>query len=91
MILKKIFASNKTHMGLLHIHEVLNLIYSSNKIYTVDELKQEIIRNFGEDVYFTSCSENEFDIESMVDFMEQRGKILVQDNKIYPFGEACNH
>lgn len=78
-------------MSLLHIHEVLNLIYSSDKIYTIDELKAEVVRNFGENVSFTSCAENEFEIDDMVHFMQQRGKIRVEDGKIYPFGEACNH
>ena len=78
-------------MSQLHIHEVLNLIYSSDKIYTIDELKEEVIRNFGEDISFTSCSEHEFEIDEMVNFMQQRGKIQVEGGKIYPFGEACNH
>ena len=78
-------------MGLLHIHEVLNIIYNTDKRFTIDELKQEVINNFGEDISFTSCSENEFEISEMVDFMLQRGKIQLQGDKIYPFGEACNH
>ena len=78
-------------MGLLHIHEVLNIIYGSDKIYTVEELKQEVIDSFGEDVNFTSCSDNQFFIDDMIDFMVQRGKIQVQGDKIYPFGGACNH
>lgn len=78
-------------MGLLHIHEVLNIIYNSDKIFTIEELKQEVINSFGENVSFTSCSENKFEINEMVDFMLQRGKIQLEGNKIYPFGEACNH
>jgi len=78
-------------MGVLHIHEVLNIIYGSDKIYTIEELKQEVLDSFGEDVNFTSCSDNRFFIDDMIDFMVQRGKIQVQGDKIYPFGEACNH
>ena len=78
-------------MGLLHIHEVLNIIYNSDKIFTIEELKQEVIHNFGDDISFTSCSEKEFEINEMVDFMLQRGKIQLQGDKIYPYGEACNH
>lgn len=83
--------SKYIQMGLLHIHEVLNIIYNSDKNFTIEELKQEVINNFGEDISFTSCSENEFEINEMVDFMLQRGKIQLQGDKIYPFGEACNH
>lgn len=83
--------SKYIQMGLLHIHEVLNIIYNSDKNFTIEELKQEVINNFGEDISFTSCSENEFEINEMVDFMLHRGKIQLQGDKIYPFGEACNH
>jgi probable metal-binding protein len=78
-------------MGLLHIHEVLDIIYSSKKIYTIEELKQEVVRNFGEDINLTSCSDNVFGISEMVDFMVQRGKIQLQGNLIYPIGESCGH
>ena len=83
--------SKRINMGLLHIHEVLNIIYNSDKVFTIEELKQEVINNFGEDISFTSCSESEFEINDMVDFMLQRGKIQLEGDKIYPFGEACNH
>ena len=78
-------------MSLLHIHDVLNIIYGSDRIYTVDELKEEIKNSHGEDVRLTSCSENQFEIDSMIDFMLQKGKIQLDGDKIYPFGEACNH
>ena len=78
-------------MGLLHIHEVLNIIYNSDKILTIEELKQEVINTFGENISLTSCSDHEFEINDMVDFMLQRGKIQLQGDKIYPYGGACGH
>jgi probable metal-binding protein len=78
-------------MSVLHIHEVLGIIYNSDKIFTIEELKKEVINSYGDNIIFTSCADNEFEIEDMIDFMLQRGKIQVQGNKIYPYGEACNH
>jgi probable metal-binding protein len=78
-------------MSLLHIHDVLDIIYNGEKIYTIEELEQEVIENFGEDISLTSCSENEFGLSEMVEFMVQRGKIQLQGNKIYPTGESCGH
>jgi len=78
-------------MGLLHIHEVLDIIYNSRKIYTIEELEKEVLESFGEDISLTSCSENEFEISEMVDFMVERGKIQLQGNKIYPIGKSCEH
>jgi probable metal-binding protein len=86
-----IFATNYKYMGLLHIHEVLDIIYNSDKIFTIEELKQEVINIFGDDISFTSCADHEFEINDMVDFMLQRGKIQLQGDKIYPYGEACGH
>jgi len=86
-----IFAQEFRSMGLLHIHEVLNIIYNSDKIFTIEELKQEVINTFGEDISFTSCSEHEFEMNDMLDFMLQRGKIQVQGDKIYPSGDTCGH
>ena len=78
-------------MDLLHIHDVLNIIYNSEKIFTVEELEKEVINNYGEDINLTSCSENVFGITEMIDFMVDRGKIQLQGNKIYPIGESCGH
>ena len=78
-------------MGLLHIHEVLDIIYSSEKIYTIQELEQEVLESFGENISLTSCSDNQFGITEMVDFMVERGKIQLQGNKIYPLGGSCDH
>jgi probable metal-binding protein len=78
-------------MDLLHIHDVLNIIYNSEKIFTVEELEKEVINNYGEDINLTSCSDNVFGITEMIDFMIDRGKIQLQGNKIYPIGESCGH
>lgn len=78
-------------MDLLHIHDVLNIIYNSEKIYTIEELEQEVINNYGEDINLTSCSDNVFGITEMIDFMVGRGKIQLQGNKVYPIGESCGH
>ena len=78
-------------MDLIHIHDVLDIIYNSEKIYTVEELEQEVINNFGEGICLTSCSDNAFGISEMINFMVERGKIRLQGNEIYPIGESCGH
>jgi probable metal-binding protein len=78
-------------MGFLHIHDVLDIIYGSDRIYTIEELEQEVLNKYGEDIRLTSCSENQFGISEMVDFMVSRDKIQLKDNRIYPIGESCGH
>lgn len=79
-------------MTAIHIHEVLDIIYDSDKIFTIDSLKEEVILRFGNDVEFTSCADDRFGIEEMINFMQNRGKIEIEDKKIYPAGQPmCDH
>ena len=79
-------------MAVIHIHEVLDLIYESNDLYTIETLNEAVSRKFGKDVTLTSCADNRFGIEGMIQFMVERGKITVLDNTIYPAGTLkCDH
>lgn len=79
-------------MNTIHIHEVLDIIYSSNHSFTIESLKEEVQRIYGEDVNFMSCADHRFGIEGMVDFMHSRGKIEIQGEQIYPAGASfCDH
>ncbi len=79
-------------MNTIHIHEVLDIIYSSNQSFTIDSLKEEVQRIYGEDVHFMSCADHRFGIEGMVDFMHSRGKIEIQGEQIFPAGASfCDH
>ena len=74
-----------------HIHEVLNMIYSTDKKYSSYELTSHLQKIFGEDVHFTSCSENVFPLTEVVPFLLSRNKIRLEDELIIPLTPACNH
>lgn len=74
-----------------HIHEVLHLLYGSDKIYTVQELDSELIAKYGKEVQFTSCSDNFFPVEEVVPFLLNRNKIKLDADRIIPLTPACNH
>jgi len=74
-----------------HIHEVLQLLFSNEKEYTVESLYAELRSQFGEDVQFSNCAENVFPISEVVPFILSRGKIKLKDNKIIPLTPACDH
>jgi probable metal-binding protein len=74
-----------------HIHEVLNMIYSTDKKYSSYELTTHLQDVFGEDVHFTSCSENVFPLNEVVPFLLSRNKIRLEDEVIIPLTPACNH
>lgn len=79
-------------MNIIHIHDVLDMIYQTNKIYTIEELKKEVVENYGDDINLTSCSDHLFEIDDMINFMQERGKIRLEGEKIYPTaGQTCEH
>lgn len=74
-----------------HIHDVLHLIFTAEKQYTVESLHDDIKLKFGEDAQFSNCAENVFPISEVVPFILDRGKIRIDDNKIIPLTPACSH
>ncbi len=74
-----------------HIHEVLNMIYSTDKKFTTYELTSHLQNIFGEDVHFTSCSENVFPLTEVVAFLLSRNKIRLEEEVIIPLTPACSH
>jgi probable metal-binding protein len=49
-----------------HIHEVLEIIYGTDEKYTTSSLITELKQTFGEEVNFTSCSDNVFPLRVCV-------------------------
>ena len=74
-----------------HIHEVLNILYTPEKEYTTEELYIELKKQFGDEVTFTSCSENVFPLQEVIPFLLSRNKIRLEENNIIPLTPACNH
>ena len=79
-------------MKTIHIHDILDMIYSSGKSYTIDSLLEEVKEIYGKDVCFNSCSDHRFGLQEMIGFMQDRGKIEVLGDRIYPAGATyCDH
>lgn len=74
-----------------HIHEVLNLLFNTEKEYSVSDLYAELKSQFGENVQFTNCSENIFPLQGVVPFLLERNKIRLSENIIIPLTPACSH
>lgn len=77
--------------NLRHIHEVLEMIFTSKSMFTTTELEQKLHSYYGEDVFFTSCADHIFRIDGVVPFLLDKGKITLDGNKIIPVTQACNH
>jgi len=77
--------------NLRHIHEVLHLLFTAEKEYTVDDLYNVLRDQYGEDVHFANCADNIFPIQEVVPFLLSRNKIRLSENRIIPLTPACDH
>ena len=77
--------------NITHIHEVLNLIYSSENKYTTQSLVSEIESRFGSSAKFNSCADHVFGINGIIPFLLERQKIRLEGEDIIPVSPACSH
>ena len=66
---------------------------AENRSFSFDEFTDMIKAAFGNDIEFTSCSDNLFDISEVPSFLLSREKIIIEDNRIkpHPALTACDH
>jgi probable metal-binding protein len=62
----------------IHGHEVMQMMLTSGKAYTKASLVDEIIKNFGADARFHTCSAEDLTAEQLVAFLEAKGKFVGQ-------------
>lgn len=74
-----------------HIHEVLELLYTSNRTYTTSELTSTLQNSYGKDVHFISCADNVFGLSDVVSFLLSKNKIRLEEDLIIPVTPACSH
>lgn len=76
-----------------HIHEVIFLVQKKGKYENTASLHNDIIDTMGEDVQFSSCSNNTFSLDKVVEFLVDRNKIVVNTDgsiKLHPEMTMCN-
>ena len=76
----------------IHGHDVIEMMTSSNQLYTRDSLKAAIIAKFGAETRFHTCSAENMDADALIDFLAARGKFMenVGGLAINP-AKVCNH
>lgn len=80
-------------MSAVHGHKVLELIIQSPNHYTAESLVEKVINDFGEEVSFYTCSEESLSPEGLLDFLLQKGKFVINENKTLSTDPSaiCNH
>ena len=63
-------------MNQIHGHEVMEMMMTSDKVYTKETLMTDIIQKFGKEARFHTCSANNMTAIELVAFLEARGKLI---------------
>jgi len=84
--------NRRESMKLIHGREVMQMIATSEKIFTKESLINEIMSRFGEDTRFFNCSSPEMTVDEIIAFFEGRGKFSFIDDVLVPNTyPGCNH
>ena len=79
-------------MEQLHAHEVLHMMEGNS--YSEASLKEAIVKTFGEDQRFYTCSAENMDTDELIVFLKQKGKSARRKNigsKSVDITKVCNH
>jgi len=84
-----IFVAKKI-MEQLHAHAVLHMMEGNN--YTETSLKEAVINKFGKEQRFYTCSAENMDIDTLIEFLRNKGKFIsVNDEFTVDLTKVCNH
>jgi len=61
-------------MKRIHGHEVMEMMLASGSAYTKTSLARDIVRAFGKDARFYTCSADNMTASELVAFLEAKGK-----------------
>ncbi|MFC1778307.1 YecH family metal-binding protein [Pseudomonadota bacterium] len=76
----------------IHAHEVMHMMLEQNEIFSRESLGQAIIKRFGANARFHSCSASGMDVHAVIDFLESRGKFVARDDGFNTAEDKiCNH
>lgn len=79
-------------MNQIHAHTVLNMLLAAEIPYSVDSLKQAVVAEYGEDVRFYTCSQQDLSFDALLEFLLDRRKVIKNGNNITANRERmCNH
>ena len=79
-------------MKRIHGHEVMQMMLASGKVYTRETLVADILKQFGPDARFHTCSAEDLTAEGLVDFLDAKGKLVSKGGGIQTSRDLmCRH
>ena len=76
----------------VHAHNLLNMLLAAETPYTLASLQQAIVAEYGEEVRFYTCSQQDLTFDALMAFLLDRRKV-VQDGEYVAANRErmCNH
>jgi probable metal-binding protein len=79
-------------MNEIHAHAVMEMMVETGGTHTRASLEEAIVRRFGSDARFYSCSAENMTAATLVDFLESKGKFVpVEGGFTTTRDHLCNH
>lgn len=79
-------------MNSTHGHEVLNMMLESPTPFSRKSLTETILKKYGENMRFHTCSAENMTAAELVDFLEGKGKFVEEDGGFNTAADKiCNH
>ena len=76
----------------IHGHEVMKIMLESGKSFTKESLCSAIVKQFGEDARFYTCSNENMTACELVEFLQSKGKFISKGNGFSTSNDKiCNH
>lgn len=76
----------------IHAHEVMHMMLEQDEGFSRGSLAQAIVERFGPNARFYACSAAGMDVQSVIDFLERRGKFVARDDGFNTAQDRiCNH
>jgi probable metal-binding protein len=76
----------------VHGHEVLYLLLNAKSPVSRVELERKVEELYGKDPRFHTCSVEGMTLDHLIEFLERRGKITLENGSIRAHREKmCNH
>jgi len=76
----------------VHGHDVLDMMLASQEVYTRESLQAAMIAKFGPDARYHTCSADNMNAATLIDFLAERGKFTEKPGgfTLDP-GKVCQH
>ncbi|MGF1699810.1 YecH family protein [Photobacterium makurazakiensis] len=79
-------------MTQIHAHTVLNMLLADDATYTLASLKQAVVNEYGEEVRFHTCSQQDLTFDALLSFLLDRRKVVQQGEYIAANRDRmCSH